>query len=234
MGRIKSNNIRLFNDDALIIMKKLIDENIFFDLILTDPPYNVSKKNNFSSMGRTGVDFGNWDNEFDQVAWLEFVVKLLGKDGSIIVFNTFQNLSLTKEILEGYGMVYKDFIVMKKRNPMPRNRDRRYINSCEYALFMVKKGSKWVFNRQSEKYDSNVIECNVVTGHEKTKHTTQKPLSVIRQMILRHTNSGMIVLDPFMGSGTVGVACVGLNRRFVGVELLKEYFDISKKRIFKD
>lgn len=225
--------MKLIQGECLEEMDKLIKQGIKVDAIITDPPYNISAKNNFKSIGRSGVYFGDWDKDFDQEAWLHKINKLLSDDGSVIIFNTFQNLSSTQRILESYGFIYKDFIVMKKRNPMPRNRDRRYINSCEYAIFMVRKNSKWIFNRQSLKYDSNVIDCNVVSGKEKTKHTTQKPISVITDLMKRHTNEGMLVLDPFMGSGTTGVAAKNLNRDFIGIEMDEKYFNIAQERIME-
>lgn len=215
--------------DCLELMKELPDKSI--DLLLTDPPYNVARKNNFNTMGRTGLDFGEWDKGFDQEAWLHSIDRILSDDASVVIFNTFQNLTMTQSILEQYGFVYKDFIIMNKRNPMPRNRDRRYINSCEYALFMTRKNAKWKFNRQSDKYDSNLICCNVVSGKEKTKHTTQKPLSVIKELVLRHSDEGDVVLDPFMGSGTTCVACVNTGRHYIGFEKEPEYYEIACKRL---
>lgn len=223
--------MELINGDCLEVMDRIIEKGIKVDCIITDPPYNIAQKNNFKTMGRSGIDFGEWDKGFDQETWLRKIDKILSKNGSVVIFNTFQNLTLTQKILEEYGFVYKDFIIMKKRNPMPRNRERRYINSCEYALFMTRKKAKWTFNRQSEKYDRNVIECNVVAGKEKTKHTTQKPYSVIKELILRHSNECDLILDPFMGSGTTGVACKNLKRDFIGIELDENYFNIAKKRI---
>lgn len=120
---------------------------------------------------------------------------------------------------------------MRKSNPMPRNRDRRYINACEYALVMVRDKAKWVFNRKSDKYDSNVLDTSVVSGKEKTKHTTQKPMNIMNELVCRHSNEGDVVLDCFLGSGSTGVACVNTNRKFIGFELDPEYFAIAEERI---
>ena len=219
----KEKNITLINGDCLDIIDKIIATNLKhkFDLLLTDPPYNIAQKNNFTSMGRKGLDFGDWDKGFDQEAWLHKIDDLISPNGSVVIFNTFQNLALTQKILEGYGFVYKDFIIMKKNNPMPRNRERRYINSCEYALWMTRKDAKWIFNMQNSKYDSNVIDCNVVAGKEKTAHTTQKPISVIKDLILRHSNENSIIIDPFCGSGTTMIASKELGRKCVCIELDK-------------
>jgi site-specific DNA-methyltransferase (adenine-specific) len=71
-----------------------------------------------------------------------------------------------------------------------------------------------------------------VSGKEKTEHTTQKPISLMEHLVKIHTNENDLVLDPFMGSGTTGVACKNLNRNFIGIELDKEYFNIAKERIY--
>ena len=182
-------------------------------------------------MGRAGIDFGEWDKGFNQLAWLSEVDRLLSKNATIIVFNTFQNLTDIQRELEKSDFIYKDFLVMRKSNPMPRNRDRRYINACEYALVMVRNKAKWVFNRKSDKYDSNVLETSVVSGKEKTKHTTQKPINIMNELVCRHSNEGDVVLDCFLGSGSTGVACVNTNRKFIGIELDPDYFKIAENRI---
>jgi site-specific DNA-methyltransferase (adenine-specific) len=215
--------------DCLERMKEIESGSV--DMILTDPPYNIAQKNNFKSMGRAGIDFGEWDKGFDQKKWLLSLSRVTSKNATLVIFNTFQNLTDTQRILEDEGFIYKDFLVMEKSNPMPRNRDRRYINACEYALVMVKRNSKWVFNRLSDKYDSNVMKTSVVSGKEKTRHTTQKPINVIRDLVARHSNEGQVILDPFMGSGTTGVACVNTSRDFIGIEMDEGYFEIAKDRI---
>lgn len=112
---------------------------------------------------------------------------------------------------------------------MPRNRDRRYISDFEHAIVAIKKG-KWTFNRQSDKYDRSELRYPIVSGKNRF-HPTQKPVKLMEELILRHSNENDLVLDPFMGSGSTGVAALNLNRRFVGIELDKKYFNIAKERI---
>ncbi len=71
----------------------------------------------------------------------------------------------------------------------------------------------------------------MVSGLEKTKHPTQKSLALMEKIISIHTNPNHLVLDPFMGSGTTGLACKNLKRNFIGIELEKEYFQTAKKRL---
>lgn len=120
-----------------------------------------------------------------------------------------------------------------KSNPMPRNRDRRFITDYEIAIWAVKKGDKWTFNRQSETYERPLIKTRVTPKSEKINgaHPTQKSLEAIEWILERLTNKNDLVLDTFMGSGTTAVACMNTNRNYVGYELDKEYYEISINRI---
>lgn len=221
----------LHKDNCLDIMDKMIEEGIKVDAIITDPPYMIAKKNNFHTMGRSGIDFGEWDKNVDLFSWLDRIPKLLNKDGSVVIFNDWKNLGDIARYCESLGLEIKDFLRWEKSNPMPRNRDRRYITDYECAIWLVNKKAKWVFNRLDEKYQRPKFTHGVVGGKEKTCHTTQKPVSLMEEIIKIHTNEGDVILDCFMGSGSTGVACMNTGRRFIGIELNEDYFDIAKNRI---
>ena len=126
----------------------------------------------------------------------------------------------------------KDKLIWEKTNTMPRNRDRRYISNIEILSWYVKPKNKWTFNRQNGKYESSVLKYPSESGGGfRRYHPTQKNLKMIEYLIKIHTNENDVVLDPFMGSGTTGVACMNLNRRFMGIELDESYFNIAKNRI---
>lgn len=211
--------------DCLERMKEIPDGSV--DMVLTDPPYNIARKNNFHTMGRSGIDFGEWDKGFDLFSYIDIVVKKLNKNGSFVVFNAWRNLGAIAEYAESVGLDTKDMLRLEKTNPMPRNRDRRYITDYECAIWFVKKGAKWTFNRQDEKYQRPKFVHSIDKGF----HPTQKSLGLMKELVLIHSNEGDTVLDPFMGSGTTGVAAVNLNRKFIGIELDPEYFAIAEKRI---
>lgn len=223
--------IQLHNGDCLKAMDKLIEDGIKVDAIITDPPYNIAKDNNFHTMGRAGIDFGEWDKGFDLFSWIDKGVKLLDKNGSMFIFNAWKNIGEIAKYAEERGMEAKDCFRWEKLNPMPRNRDRRYIVDFEMGVWLVKKNSKWVFNRQDDKFQRPKFVSGLVAGKEKTEHTTQKPISLMEHLVKIHTNENQIILDPFMGSGTTGVACRNLNRNFIGIELDEKYFKIAKNRI---
>ena len=222
---------KLINGNAIDVMKTLGDGSI--DAIITDPPYSISRDNNFTTMGRAGIDFGEWDKNFDLTSWIKVAGPLLKKGGNIVIFNDWKNMTYITKSLEDNGFEIKDLIRWKKTNAMPRNRDRRFITDYEVAAWAVKKGGKWTFNRLSETYEIPEIVGGITSKSEKIYggHPTQKPIYVMKWLIERLTNECELVLDPFMGSGTTGVACKELNREFIGVELDKNYYNMAYNRI---
>jgi site-specific DNA-methyltransferase (adenine-specific) len=225
IGSLQLN--RIYQMDCTEGMKLIPDESV--DLLLTDPPYNVSQKSNFHTMGRKGVDFGEWDKEFNQQEWLEIACVKVKKGGSAIIFNDYKNIGEMKEVLEQNGFTIKEMLIWKKSNPMPRNRDRLYVTSIEVALWAV-KGKGWTFNRQRDTYENAIFETPIV-NHKKRIHPTQKPIEVISELVKIHSNENDIILDCFMGSATTAVAAELHNRKWIGFELETEYIELANKRL---
>lgn len=229
--------LTIYNDDSYNLAKEFQEQKLRVDHIITDPPYNISKENNFATMKnpRAGVDFGEWDRgEFDLYSWIPEYAKLLNKNGSMIIFCSYRYISYIIDVLESKeaGMVVKDILVWQKSNPMPRNINRRYVQDMEFAIWAVKKNAKWIFNKPEDKpYLRGMFTTSLVSGKEKTGHPTQKSLCLMEELIAIHTNPGDLILDPFMGSGSTGVAALKNGRRFLGIELEKEYFEMAKKRL---
>jgi site-specific DNA-methyltransferase (adenine-specific)/modification methylase len=224
-------NIKLYNGDSLIVMDDLIQQDIKFNAIITDPPYDISRNNNFHTMGRQGIDFGKWDKGFDQFSWINKAYKLLHNGGTLFIFNDWKNVGEIAKYSESLGFEIKDMIRWEKSNPMPRNRDRRYITDFEVAIWLVKPKGKWTFNRLSDTYDRCLYKYPLVSQSEKTIHTTQKPVALMTEIIQRHTNTGDYILDPFCGSGTTLVSAKKSGRKCVGIELEEKYFEVAKQRL---
>ncbi len=233
------NDFKIINGDAYIVVDDLIKDGIKVDHIITDPPYNISQDNNFSTMKkpRAGVDFGDWDRgRFDLYSWIPKYAKLLNENGSMIIFCSYRFISHIIDVLESpeVGMQVKDVLVWQKSNPMPRNIKRRYVQDMEFAVWAVKKNSKWVFNKPDDlPYMRAVFTTSVVSGKEKLGHPTQKSLKLMENIINIHSNEGQTILDPFMGSGSTGEAAINLKRNFIGVEYEKDFFDMAQKRFYK-
>lgn len=179
--------------------------------------------------GRHGIDFGEWDKEFDLTSWIPTAVRHLKPGGNIVIFNAWRNMGLLAEALEQEGCLVKEMIQWQKTNPMPRNRDRLYVTACEFAIWAT-KGKGWTFNRQRETYENTVFKYPIVSAKQRI-HTTQKPIELIQDIILIHSNPGDIVLDPFMGSGTTAIAAMNVQRQFVGFELDNDYYNAACQRI---
>lgn len=214
-------------------MKDIPDGSI--DLILTDIPYNVSRDNNFKTMkdreGRIGIDFGEWDKDFD-VRGLEALIPKLKPNGSLLIFSAFEQLDVVMETFD--NLILKDKLIWEKTNPMPRNRDRRYVSNVELCSWFVNPKGKWTFNRQSETYESCVMKYPSESGGGfRRYHPTQKNLKMIKHLIQIHSNVGDLILDPLMGGGTVGVGALEENRNFIGIEIDERYYNIANERLSK-
>ena len=229
-----NDTTQLFQGDAYTIINELKKKKIKVDHIITDPPYNISKENNFSTLicPRQGVDFGEWDKDFDLYSWIKEYEEILNPNGSMIIFCSYRFLSYVINTMEESNIAVKDVLVWKKSNPMPRNIKRRYVQDMEFAVWGVKKNAKWVFNKDDNlPYMRSLFESPLVSGKERMGHPTQKSIALMKNIIKIHTNPGQTILDPFMGSGSTGVAATELNRRFIGIELDADYYKIASRRI---
>jgi len=227
-------SINIYNEDYKKTLRRLKKENIKVDAIITDPPYNVSRKHQlgYSNMGRSGMNYGEWDYNFDQKKWIKECAPIVKQGGTIIIFNDWKNLGEIGIQLEKSGFIVKDIIRWIKKNPMPRNVDRRYVNDCEFAIWAVKDGKKWTFNKpKNEGYLKPEIITGVVPGGKKRLHPTQKHLDVMEKLVEVHTNIDDIVFDPFLGSGTTALACKNKNRNVIGSEIDKRYYDVAMERL---
>lgn len=225
----------LKNENCLEYMENLIKttkQKPIFDAVITDPPYNISRKNNFKTIGRNGIDFGKWDYEFNQTNWIKKVSPLIKDGGTIIIFNDYKNFGEIVKELEKQGFIIKDLLRWIKNNPMPRNIERRYVTDFEFAIWAVKENGKWTFNKnKSKKYIRPEFKYSIVSKSIDKIHPTQKPIELIEELIKIHTNKNDWIFDPFMGSGTTCIASLNLKRNFIGCEIDKYYFQKLKDRI---
>ena len=221
------------NEDCFVFLEKIKDNSI--DLVLIDPPYNISKKSNFQNSNKDNkiykrylTDFGEWDkNENILSDCLIELYRVLRKEGTIICFFDIWKISYLKEWMENAGFNQIRFIEYQKTNPVPVNSKLNYLtNSREIALTGV-KGGKPVFNSD---YDNGVY-LYPVNNEDDRFHSTQKPLRLFKDLILKHSDEGQLVLDCFAGSFTTAAACIETKRNFTGCELDIDYFEKSKKRI---
>ena len=221
---------KIYNIDCLKLINKLIYNKKKVDHIITDPPYNISRKNNFKTINRFGIDFGKWDESFDQYKWLSKINKIIKKGGNVIIFNDWKNLGNIARYLQKKGFLIKDILRWSKLNPMPRNAKRRYINDGEYAIWLT-YGKNWTFNNGG-KY----IRCNFIDSiPAKRIHPTQKSKKVIKEIIKIHTNKEDLIFDPFAGSAEISAMSLKLKRNFLASEIDRKYInEIYKRKEFNN
>jgi len=202
----------VFLGDSYEILKLLPKG--FFQLILTDPPYKISRANNFQTMGREGFDW-EWDRDFDPITWITFCADLLAPGGSLLSTMDWKLLGQLSAAGVSSGLVEKDPIIWEKNNPQPRNINRRYVSDKEFGVWLVKPGAKWTFNRISENYERSRFTYPV--PHVR-KHATKKSEKLWEDLVRIHSNPGDWILDPFCGEGTTGVVAKRLGRSSIQIE----------------
>lgn len=229
-----NSKISLVNQNCFDFLKSLADKSV--DMVLIDPPYEVSRDTNFASGEKTGrdtdrfrvsMDFGDWDYQF---TGLQDVLKdchrVLKNGGTMVCFYDLWKLTTLKEYFDNAKFKQIRFIEWVKTNPVPLNSKTNYLtNSREIAVVGI-KGGKPTFHSE---YDNGIYQYPIC--HDKGRfHPTQKPIALMEDLIIKHTNEGELVLDCFSGSGTTAVAAYNTNRDFIGCELSKEYYDKTLKR----
>lgn len=261
----------IHNISGLDLLNEIQDNSI--DLVLTDPPYIISREsgmnthyNNVKDNEKKGVefvkteaewneykskcnitddskkdnymkygtiygkkycvrtDYGDWDNEFtiDQLElFISQYYKKLKKGGTLIMFFDLWKITDLKNIMEKYKFKQIRFIEWIKTNPQPINSSVNYLTNCREIALLGIKGSKPTFN---SKYD-NAIYSYPLQGGKNRFHPTQKSLPLFEELIKKHSNEGDTVLDTFLGGGTTLFAAINTNRKFIGSEISKEYYD---------
>jgi len=204
---IQIGDCTLYQGDCLEIMPTLGK----VDAVVTDPPYGIGQDKGFEGFGGFGPPIARrqYNDEWDDVRPPKAAfdtIQTTAKYAVIFGANYFTDML----------PVNGHWLVWDKKNTMPTFSD------CELAWTNIKRKSVKLLE----------FEYNGLIGkREKRVHPTQKPYEVMRWCIERLPKETETILDPFMGSGTTGVACAKLGRKFIGIELEPKYFDIACQRI---
>ena len=218
-------NTELHNGDCLEYMKKIPTSSI--DLIITDPPYNLGKfmeerdtnlvkmrDNFFGAAGWDDLDYKEWKKSMNK--FFHQASRVLKDGGSIIVFMAIIKVETIIQLAQKHGLYYKTTGIWHKSNPMPRNMNLHFVNSTESWIYFTYKTKTGTFNNNG-KVLHDFIETSVTSNSEKKygKHPTQKPEALMEHFVKVLSNENDTILDPFMGSGSVGVSAVKNNRNRV-------------------
>ena len=254
MSNSQPLSTQLINADVLDALKEIGTESL--DFVFADPPYFLSNDGFTVKSGKAvSVNKGAWDKSFGfdsemdfHEAWISECLRVLKPNGTIAISGTYHSIYKCGFLLQKLGCRIVNDITWFKPNGAPALAGRNFTASHETILWASKgKKAKHVFNYaisknwdvENDKLYSKGKQMRSVWSIPSTpkrekiegSHPTQKPLELLRRLVAMCTNEGDTVLDPFCGSGTTGVACVLLQRNFIGIDLDQSYLDLSAKRM---
>ncbi len=242
----EDGSFKLIDSDTTKTLKKF--ETKTFDMIFADPPYFLSNDGITCSGGKmVSVNKGQWDrslsisekHKFNRT-WIKECYRILKDNGTIWISGTLHNIYSIGMALEEEGFKIINNITWQKTNPPPNLACKTFTHSTETILWARKdfKDVKYTFNYDlmkqlnGNKQMKDVWTTSLTKPSEKKcgRHPTQKPLEILEKIILATTDKNDIILDPFSGSGTTGIAAYKLGRNYIGIEKEKQYLDLSIKR----
>ena len=247
----QTGKFSLFHGDCLDLLKEMKKNSV--TTIFADPPYNLSNGGITCKNGKVAcVDKAEWDksNGFESdyeftYNWLKLCRDVLKKDGTIWVSGTPHNIYQVGYALQALGFHIINEITWFKPNAAPNLACRSFAHSHETLIWAKRtKDSKHIYNYKIMKeWDDKISPkgkqmrsiWNIPMTPQKEKvfgkHPTQKPMELLKRIIMASTNKGNIVLDPFNGSGTTGLVASSLGRKYVGIEKEKEYLELTRRRM---
>lgn len=241
-------NFTIINDSAQVACGSCIDlmHNIpdnSVDLVLTDPPYNLGifmkergtnmeklRPNHFAFQGWDDLDFNTWCEQMDQ--FLCECRRILKKKGALVIFMAVIKVETIINLAQKNGFYYKTTGIWHKKNPIPRNMNLHFLNSNEPWIYFINDGTTGTFNNNGKPVHDFIETATIsVSERKKGNHPTQKPVNLLSHFISLLSNDNEVVFDPFMGAGSTGVACMRLNRKFIGIDINEDYVNTTIKRI---
>ena len=219
---------KLFNNDAIEILDRMIAKEYKVDLIITDPPYKTTKRGNSGGTGgmlkNENFIKGNGgfeNNNVNQKEWLLKCFQVLKDDKHIYVMTNNKNLSQTLIDISDAGFKIIKTLVWAKDNCIT---NMWYMDSHEYIIF-ARKGKAKKINNCGDRSVFNI------PNPKKKLHPSQKPIELFEKLVLNSSDENDVVFDPFMGVATLPIACKKTNRKFIGVEIDTLIYNVAKKRI---
>lgn len=238
--------------DCMEGMKRIPDDTI--DLVITDPPFAIEFKAKRSNYHRTQSRVLEGYKEIPKeqyyeftLQWMKEVFRILKDPGSMYVFSGWNNLKHILMAIDEIGLLTVNHIIWKYQFGVVTK--RKFVTSHYHCLYVCKNEKKRKFFPYSrygkeeddkdggslhykDKEDVWMIKREYWNGDQKTP--TKLPSELIKKILLYSSEKGDIVLDPFLGSGQVAVVSKMLNRRYIGFEIVKRYYEFAKERLEKD
>ena len=210
--------IDLKHGDCLELMKEITSGSV--DMVLTDPPYGMNFQSNQRKNKHEVIENDNnleWIFDFVSESY-----RVSSDNSAHYVFCSWHNVDIFKQELQKKFKI-KNILTWVKNNTSMGDLKGDFAPRTEFILFFH-KGRQLIRGGR----DSNVLEFRRTKNEY---HPTQKPVDMLEYMIEKFSDVDSLILDPFMGSGSTGVACVNTNRKFIGIEKYDKYFEIAEKRI---
>ena len=239
-----------YNADALHLMRRILDKHPQgrFDMIFVDPPYYLSNDGITCHNGQAvSVNKGNWDKSRGIAAdmeayeeWLRLCYALLRPDATIWVCGTQHSIYLIGYLMQTIGYHILNNITWEKPNPPPNLSCRYFTHATETLLWAKKhKKARHTYHYELMRAENHGKQMKSVwhiappprAEKQYGKHPTQKPLALVERCIRAASNPDDLIFDPFMGSGTTGVAALRHGRRFCGCERDSTYYELANKRL---
>ncbi len=252
----EDEQFKLLKGDTFDLLSHLPKRSI--DMIFADPPYFLSSGGISCSGGKqVSVDKGDWDKsktileriEYHR-SWISKCREILKDDGTIWISSTLHSVYAIGVALELENFSIINNIIWQKTNPAPNLSCRAFTHSTETILWARKiengKKGKHTFHYDDMKKENNgkqmkdvwdiedsaIWPLSTVPKSEKKQgnHPTQKPIKLLERIVLAASNENDLILDPFCGSGTTGIAAIKHHRKFIGIEIDENYLDLALKR----
>ena len=241
---------QLINNDCLQALPALPEASV--DLVFADPPFNLKKTYGDTSDDRPRSEYIEWCGQ-----WMTALHRVLKPSGSLYLMTIQKDIWIFQQHLESMGMLFRNIIAWKNSSMPVKN---RYCINYQPILYFT-MSDKYTFNHDAEKHMSNAAmpwgrtnkgnlmidqwsdipfisggcmaskEAILKPGSKAKAHPCQMPIALAERAIKFSSNEGDTVLDPFMGSGTTGVAAMRNKRKFVGIEQVEDFYKLSEKRI---
>lgn len=235
---VKSGDIEIHNGDALIVLQSMAGESI--DAIITDPPYSSGM---LATTGRTQGSTGDkyttgdvfftdfhGDNKdqrsfgFWMTMWLIEAYRVMKNGTPICLFTDWRQIPIMSDALQAAGFTWRGIVVWDKKNARPAK--GRFRQSCEFVIWASK--GNMPDDLRGVGYLKGMFTCTPNKGGR--FHQTGKPVELMKEVCAVCEPDG-VILDPFMGSGSTGVAAMEIGRKFVGIEYTRNYFNVSANRM---
>jgi site-specific DNA-methyltransferase (adenine-specific) len=225
---IVTDKYTLYLGDCLEYMKTMPDKSV--DAVITDPPYGIgySSSRTTNTVGDKRVTDCSFGDDIYNPVWLPEIGKKLTENSLVYVFTRWDVAHIFREDAERGGLICIQRLIWDKCHWGMG--DLRYYGSQTEDVLVFRKGAP-LLNCNKRRGNIWSYPSKAAFPEGVFNHPAQKPLGVIREWTEHSTGIDKVVFDPFMGSGTTGVACMQLGRRFVGCEIDPGYFEIARKRI---